>query len=46
MMPKVYTLYCAILLCGLAFADYRGMVFTSWMTGQGVANKAANHYHK
>lgn len=45
-MPKLYLMYCLIVIGAFVFADMRGYVLASLITGQGVANRAANHYHK
>jgi hypothetical protein len=39
-------IFSAIVLACFAWANANGYVYTSWFSGQGTANKSANHYHK
>jgi len=45
-MPKLYIIYCLIVLGAFGYGQLNGYVLGSLITGQGVANRAANHYHK
>lgn len=45
-MPKYYTALCLALVVGLAYASARGVVYSSVLTGTGVAAKSSSHYHK
>lgn len=46
-MPKLYTLFCLIVLAGYGYASARGIVYSAFLTGAGTAQKAASaRYHK
>ena len=45
-MPKLFIVYCVAIVISMAFANYTGYVFTTFLTPSGKADKAANHYHK
>jgi hypothetical protein len=45
-MTKFYLIYSIVILGCLAWADAKGYVYESFFTGQGTANKSAQHYHK
>jgi hypothetical protein len=45
-MNKIYAIYCVILLGTFAWANAHGYVYSSFFSGQGTANKGAQHYHK
>ena len=45
-MPKLFIAYATIVLLAYAYANANGYVYASYFTGQGTANKTANHYHK
>ncbi len=46
-MPKYFTIYCAALLIMLVFANYRGIIYSHYLTGQHQqAVKNASYYHK
>ena len=45
-MPKTYLVFAILVLLSYAYANMHGYVYASAFTGQGTANKAANHYHK
>ena len=40
------TFYATLVLLAYGYANMKGYVYASAFTGQGTANKAANHYHK
>ncbi len=47
MKPKFFTIYCAVLIFMLIVANYQGMIYTHYITGQHQeAAKNANHFHK
>lgn len=45
-MPKLYTATCIVLLLSFAYVSARGIVYSSLITGSGLANKGATRYHK
>lgn len=45
-MPRLFVLYCVVLVSLLAIANARSYVLTSLSSGSQKADKAANHYHK
>ena len=45
-MSKTFLVYAVLVLLGYAYANMNGYVYASAFTGQGTANKTANHYHK
>jgi len=42
----MFLAYCTILVAALAAANYQGYVYTGLFSGEGHADRAANHYHK
>ena len=45
-MPRIFIIYCSVLIVLLAVANFNGYVFMSMLSNVQKANKAANHYHK
>jgi hypothetical protein len=45
-MSKKFLVYVILVLFSYAYANWNGYVYASFFTGQGTANKSANHYHK
>ena len=45
-MSKTFIVYAALVLMAYAYANANGIVYSSYFSGQGTANKSANHYHK
>lgn len=45
-LPRIYAIYCLILVSTMGVANIQGYVLASLLTGAAVADKAANHYHK
>ncbi len=45
-MNKHFTAYCVLLLALLAYANYRGYVFSNIFGNESHAAQSANHYHK
>ena len=46
-MPKIYIAYCVILLIALAIANYKGIIYSTYLYGEDShAAKSANYYHK
>lgn len=46
-MPKIYTIFCIAVLGLYGYANARGIVYSSCLTGNGTAQKAASaRYHK
>ena len=45
-MSKTFIVYAILVLSAYAYANANGIVWASYVSGQGTANKSANHYHK
>lgn len=45
-MLKAYIVYCILIVSTVAYSGMQGYVLAALFTGQGVAGRAANHYHK
>lgn len=45
-IPRLYISVCVSLLLLFAYANAKGIVYSSLLTGNGTANKNATHYHK
>jgi hypothetical protein len=46
-MPKIYIAYCAVLIILLALANYKGIIYSTYLYGEdSQAAKSANHFHK
>lgn len=45
-MSKLFVVYATVVLFAYAYANANGIVWASYIAGQGTANKTANHYHK
>lgn len=46
-MPKVFIVYCAVLIILLAIANYKGIIYSTYLYGEDShAAKSANQYHK
>jgi len=46
-MPKLFSLYCAVLIILLGIANYQGIIYSTYLfTEDSEAAKSANQYHK
>lgn len=46
-MPKIFNIYCAILIILLGMANYKGIIYSTYLFGEdSQAAKSANQFHK
>lgn len=46
MIPKIFTVYCAMILMAFTAAGYKGYSVMSLFSTMEKASKSASHYHK